>query len=157
MRRVIIATGGRKYMNRDLVFRALDRIWPDLVIVGDATGADKLVADWCYIRKVDHMVCHARWNETTPRGKAGPDRNERMGFYAGILDDGDLRPWSYTACLHFPGGTGTANMMAVAEHHGFDMLDGLEVADLHRDTELPWDGRKMDLPRRNPEWQTWDT
>lgn len=146
-------------MHRELIYRALDRIWPDLVIVGDATGADKLVTDWCHIRKVDIVVCFALWDETTPRGKAGPDRNARMAKWALLLDGAFLTPWAHTACLHFPGGDGTAGMMAIAENHGFDMLDGLTVADLSQEIGHPWEARDLhrhDGMRFNHEWQTWD-
>lgn len=41
----VLVTGGRKYQDYEVVKDALDALNPDIVIHGDAPGADSL-ADW---------------------------------------------------------------------------------------------------------------
>lgn len=157
MRRAIIGTGGRKYMNRQVVEDALDRIWPDFVIVGDAFGADKLIRDWCNTRQVDHMICFAHWRDTVPKEKAGPDRNKRMARYAYYLFE--MNGVDIAAVLHFPGNNGTANMVKMGRDYNLTVLDGLHVADFSAHLSYPWDGQEMHqdgkIERPNPEWRAW--
>ena len=96
--------GGRDYKDWNRLKGVLDRLKPDEVIVGGASGADELARTWAVNNRVDHQVCYAKW---TKYGKAaGPLRNEYMLSFA--PDYG----------VAFPGGTGTANMMLLCEEHG---------------------------------------
>lgn len=160
MERIVIATGGRQYAywNEPKVFGALDRIWPDMVIVGDATGADKIVRDWCKARKVTIQVHYALWNETTPKVAAGPNRNQAMAHEAEMRRGGCENPWrvaSAVAVLWFPGNNGTEGMKKIGRRAGFDILDGEYIADLRNPLADPWEGRTLDLPRKNKEWKLW--
>lgn len=110
MKRVIVC-GGRDYQDREAVFAALDRIRPDLVIQGGATGADRLAFDWCMARTVECYNMPANWKE---HGKAaGPIRNQRM------IDE--FRP---SMLIHFPGGRGTADMISRATKAGLEIIAG---------------------------------
>lgn len=107
--RRLLITGGRDYRDAATVNRALDRVLAErgiaVLIHGAARGADTLAAEWAASRGVPVEAYPARW-ETDGR-KAGPLRNQRM------LDEG--KP---TACVAFPGGTGTADMVRRCEAAG---------------------------------------
>ena len=112
MTRVLIC-GGRKYEDRTVLYGALDRLHAarpfTLVIAGGARGADTLAAEWAAERGVPIQVYMAEW-ERLGR-KAGPIRNQRM------LDEG--KPDLVVA---FPGGRGTAGMMALARAAGVEVV-----------------------------------
>jgi hypothetical protein len=76
-----------------------------LLIAGGASGADTLAARWAQDRGVPTQVYMAEW-ERLGR-EAGPIRNQRM------LTEG--KPDLVVA---FPGGKGTANMVAQARAAG---------------------------------------
>lgn len=106
----VLVCGGRDYDDRDRVYAELDALRPSFVMAGDATGADRLATLWVVSRRVDHEFFFARWKT---RGKAaGPIRNQRM------LDEGkpDL-------VLAFPGGRGTADMVARARKAGVEVRE----------------------------------
>ena len=96
--------GGRDYADWYRVKFELDRLKPDELIVGGATGADELARQWAVNNRVDHRVCYAKWDQF---GKAaGPIRNEYMLSF-------------HPDCgVAFPGGTGTADMMLRLEKAG---------------------------------------
>lgn len=101
----LLVCGGREYRDRRLVFECLDAVRPDVVITGDAYGADELAREWARARCVPLFVFFANWHA---HGKAaGPIRNRQM------LDVG--KP---DAVMAFPGGKGTANMMRLAREAG---------------------------------------
>jgi hypothetical protein len=79
-----------------------------LLIHGDARGADRTAGTWAMLRGVPREVFKARWAEED--GAAGPLRNQRM------LDIGqpDL-------VVAFPGGSGTADMVARARKAGIPL------------------------------------
>lgn len=109
---VVLVTGGRHYGNRPAVFAKLDalaKIHGSLFVVeGGSTGADKFAREWRASRLhpgKSYKVSQAEWDRL---GKAaGPIRNGRM------LDEAapDL-------VVDFPGGTGTADMVAKAHAAG---------------------------------------
>jgi YspA, cpYpsA-related SLOG family len=110
---VIAVTGGRKYSDRETVFRTLDdinaRYHPMMLIVGDATGADALAVTWAVLRDVPYRIFYAKWN--TYGRAAGPIRNRDMLKFADRL-------------VAFPGGAGTQDCTKAAE----SMLIPVEVA-----------------------------
>jgi hypothetical protein len=76
--RYIAVTGSRYYDNRAHVFVTLDEMVPHaaLLLVGDATGADRLAVAWAESRRRPYRQFRAEW---TAFGKAaGPIRNGRM-------------------------------------------------------------------------------
>jgi hypothetical protein len=99
----LLVCGGRDFADELFLFTALDRVhaqwFVNTLIHGDAPGADRLAGAWAAKRGIDLIVFPANW--TRYRKRAGPIRNTRM------LAEG--RP---DACVAFPGGAGTANMVA---------------------------------------------
>ena len=105
----VIVCGGREYDNRKNVFEQLDRMRAKhnifKVIQGGARGADALAKAWAINRGVPMIEERADWNRF---GKAaGWMRNQRM------IDE--HRP---EACIAFPGGRGTADMVRRARAAG---------------------------------------
>lgn len=79
------------------------------IIAGGADGADSLAASWAAVENVNYKEYKADWYQY---GKAaGPIRNKRM------LEEGkpDL-------VIAFPGGKGTANMVALAKGAGIEVI-----------------------------------
>ena len=103
----IAVTGGRDYGHTvpecTRVWRVLDRVWrkhPEMVLVhGDCfAGADATASAWAQDRGVAEERHPAAWS--THGKRAGPMRNREMAR-SGL-----------TGCIAFPGGRGTANMVA---------------------------------------------
>lgn len=111
--RVVIVTGGRGFSDRQVLFDAMDKLAPQLVIEGGASGADLLARKWAEERGVAHLTDWALWAKN---GKAaGPWRNEHMLVIAQrIAAYGD----GYLCVAAFPGGKGTENMVSVAVRAG---------------------------------------
>jgi hypothetical protein len=112
----VLVCGGRDYLNVAKVWDTLDQIHAgegggvSLLIEGGATGADRLGRTWAQRRGVSLRTFNANW---TKHGKAaGPIRNQRM------LDEG--KP---DVVLAFPGGRGTADMVARAKMFGARLVE----------------------------------
>ena len=110
----VLVCGGRKFAGWPAVQRVLDRISPDVIIHGAATGADTMAGRYA---KENDIACRsfpAKWRVQTGNGRwttnraAGHERNQRM------LDEG--KPDLVVA---FPGGTGTSNMVKISRQQGF--------------------------------------
>ena len=106
MTRVLVC-GGRDYGDRAALFAALDRLHAErrftMLIAGGARGADTLAAEWANSRGVPAEIYMADWKR---QGRAaGPIRNERM-----------LREGKPDLVVAFPGGKGTAGMVALARN-----------------------------------------
>jgi YspA, cpYpsA-related SLOG family len=98
----LLVCGGRDYNNIVKLNKVLDTYNIDCIIEGGAPGADKLAKLYGTNKGICVLTCEANWNKY---GKsAGPLRNKWM------LDYG--RPDLVVA---FPGGSGTASMVALAE------------------------------------------
>jgi ABC-type Fe3+-hydroxamate transport system substrate-binding protein len=80
----------------------------DIVIHGGARGADKLAGEWCQDGGIACAIVPAQWYYY--RKSAGPVRNEWMMR---------LKP---DLVIAFPGGTGTANMIKLAEEAGVEVI-----------------------------------
>lgn len=113
----VLVCGGRDYAGAAQVFDVLDSILKQtppgalLILQGGASGADAIARQWCQRRLVDYRNYPAEWSK---HGKAaGPIRNQRM------LDHG--KPQMVIA---FPGGKGTADMVARAKTAGVPVFDG---------------------------------
>jgi predicted Rossmann-fold nucleotide-binding protein len=108
---VILVCGGRGYTDQAHVDKTLDaaraHYGGDLLVVqGGATGADRCAARWATSRGQHYAHIPALWGRYA-KG-AGPKRNTAMVALAPAL----------SACLAFPGGTGTADMVAKARQAG---------------------------------------
>ena len=105
----LLVCGGREFTDRDFVFATLDRVDARrqvfLLIHGAARGADTLAEEWAKARGVSYAPNPARWAELGRR--AGPIRNQEM-----------LDLWAPDGVVAFPGGAGTADMVARARAAG---------------------------------------
>lgn len=109
----VLVCGGRDYQDRARVFDVLDNLHAanpiDLLIHGNAKGADQLADEWA-IGKCDTSTFLPAWEE---HGKAaGPMRNQRM------LDEG--KP---ALVIAFPGGRGTADMVNRSKSAGVRVVE----------------------------------
>ena len=101
----LLVCGGRNFNDTKFAFSALDRAMAkrpiSLLIHGAATGADSIAEAWAKQRRIPYLGVPAQWHI---HGKsAGHRRNARM------LD------MAYPdALIAFPGGKGTADMIAKA-------------------------------------------
>ena len=103
----VLVCGGRNYDNRDLVWRALDQYQenygPLTVIQGGAPGADCWEREWACSRQRA-----GRLGEMGRRGRAAAQHlmlNQKPDVV-----------------LAFPGGRGTADMIARAEQAGVEIV-----------------------------------
>ncbi len=105
----VLVCGGRNYDDSHSLFSILDgyhELKPiTLIIHGDARGADRLAEAWAEDRCINVDACPADWELYGK--KAGPIRNQMM------LDQHEPE-----LVIAFPGGIGTADMVARAEKAG---------------------------------------
>jgi len=104
----VLVTGGRKYSDRETVYRELANASPELVIHGGCSGADRLAGEWCAKTGTPSAVYEAPWDALGY--PAGPKRNSWMLKYSAP----DL-------VLAFPGGKGTADMTRKARSAGVEV------------------------------------
>lgn len=110
----VLVCGGRDYKNVSKVRHALEAVHAKrgitLLIEGGATGADQLAREWAKTAGVQVQTCKAEWDKY---GKAaGPIRNTEM-----------LLHWKPEGVIAFPGGTGTADMVAKAKNAGLKVWE----------------------------------
>lgn len=110
----LMVTGGRDYANQIQCWTALDKLHQlheiDIIIHGDAEGADKMADAWARVKGIQRAVCPACWAHFDP-SVAGHRRNRFML---------ELGPHLVVA---FPGGAGTANAVTQAQHRGVKVMD----------------------------------
>ena len=120
--RRILVCGGRKYTNRNLIYKTLNELlsdsadeygmpFPDTcIIAGGAKGADEIAVDWAVVNWCQFEEYKANWDLY---GKAaGMKRNQEML----LIGKPDL-------VLAFPGGRGTADMVARARKAGVEVME----------------------------------
>lgn len=99
----ILVTGGRDYEDRQMVYDWLDKLKAEYgeiyIIHGCAKGADSLANEWCKLHNNPVERYPANW--TKHRKAAGHIRNTQM-----------LREGKPDRFIAFPGGAGTADMVA---------------------------------------------
>jgi hypothetical protein len=110
----VLVCGGRGFDNGLLVESVLDTYEIGLLIHGDAPGADTLAGKYAVKRGVPVSAFPADWKRL--RNAAGPIRNLKM-----------LREGRPDVVVAFPGGPGTANMVAIALAHGVRVHKVVEV------------------------------
>lgn len=117
----ILVCGGRHYDNSARVNAILDGYRRETphdalrIIQGGATGADRLARLWCMQRRIPYDNFSANWKEFG--SAAGPIRNARM-----------LEVGKPDLVVAFPGGKGTADMIAKARAAGVEVV---EISDPH--------------------------
>lgn len=109
--KTVIITGGRDYSDRNKVKIELSKLAKgDVIVQGGAKGADSLAKS--VGEELGHTVVtvHANWGA---RGNsAGPVRNIHML---------ELFKNTLRLVIAFPGGTGTAHMVGIAEKAGIEV------------------------------------
>ena len=107
--------GGRDFTDAAMMRNAMGdlirmRGVPDLVVHGGARGADALAGDWARSMGVRVHAEPAKWGK---HGKAaGPLRNQKM-----------LDLFRIDFVVAFPGGDGTADMVARSRKAGIDVAE----------------------------------
>lgn len=117
---VILVTGGRRYARDGYVWQVLDAIHAAKgikMIVHGATptrlGADWAADDWSKFHGIDRARFYVDHDLDGPWPAAGNRRNARM--FAEMQD-------VLGGIVAFPGGTGTAHMVAHARAQGFTKI-----------------------------------
>lgn len=114
----VLVCGGRDYVDRGRVFSVLDKLGlprgRTLLIEGGASGADRLARRWAQSRGVQTVTYDANWKFLGR--SAGHVRNSAM-----------LKHGRPTLVVAFPGGDGTADMVAKARAASVDVLEVDEV------------------------------
>lgn len=108
----VLVTGGRNYSNYAAVDRVLRALCPSVIIHGGARGADSLCGHWARVNGVAEIACPADWNT--------------HGKRAGFLRNATMLDHAPDCVVSFPGGNGTAHMVATARNKGFRLLPVLE-------------------------------
>lgn len=113
---IVIVFGGRDFEDCQRAYSALDMLHRvnrfEIVVHGDARGADRLGRDWALQNGVVQQPFPANWD--THRRSAGPIRNGVMRDWLVAARTGYKAP---DICgvlgVMFPGGTGTAHMASL--------------------------------------------
>ena len=104
----LIVCGGRDWRDAGAVDRVLTAAHEKrniaLLITGGAKGADSLAARWAHANAIPYLTAPANWDKHGDA--AGPIRNQWM------LDQ------VVDGVIAFPGGRGTAHMVAIAKKAG---------------------------------------
>ena len=137
----VIVCGGRGFRSVAQVFRELDRLHKEYnfteLMQGGAKGVDTFAREWAVTYPaIKRWVCKADWDR---HGKsAGPIRNRRM------------LEWEPDLVVAFPGGKGTANMVAQADRAGIAVIKVLGEDDDERSSgERKGFWPKSDETKRN--------
>ena len=114
----VLVCGGRDFSDTEFAYRVLGEahaaIGIDVVIEGDARGADRIAGYWARKNGVDNLKFRADWKK---HGRAaGPIRNRQM-----------LREGKPDLVIAFPGGVGTADMVKIAEAAGVEVRNDHET------------------------------
>lgn len=113
----ILVCGGRDFTDSRALYRALDRVNAKHgithIISGGAGGADKLAENYADSINAWKCIYPADWE--THGKAAGPMRNQLM------VDEG--KP---DACVAFPGGRGTADMIARCKKAGIPVWEPMK-------------------------------
>jgi hypothetical protein len=109
----LLVCGGRDFSDTTSAYKVLNAMHRafsiDVLIEGDARGADRIAGYWARRNGVTNLKFAADWDK---HGRAaGAIRNQQM------LDEG--KP---THVLAFPGGRGTADMMDRARRAGVQVI-----------------------------------
>lgn len=129
-RRVVLVCGGRTFgednhldaLAASAYLSDMHKAKPiSLVVEGGATGADALARTWCDFARVSCCTMRADWARYGR--SAGPRRNEKMLSY--LLQNRDNG--ADVLVVAFPGGRGTADMVARAKGAGLPVEEPFRV------------------------------
>ena len=105
-----LVCGGRDFSDKKLLKRTLGDRMIGAVVHGNAQGADRMAGEWAKKRGIPVIAVDANWGYYG-RG-AGPIRNGWM-----------LELIKIDYVLAFPGGNGTADMVAMARAAGLPVKE----------------------------------
>lgn len=126
----IVVTGGRNFGDFDAVDRALSAVNRKhgiaLLIQGEADGADALCKKWALSHGIPTMNVAAEWDNTERPGAVV--RRRRDGKYydaaaGGVRNQRMIDEGAPDAAVAFPGGRGTADMVARLKRHGIPVWE----------------------------------
>lgn len=113
----VLVCGGREFSDHQMVFAALDEIAAEqpveLLIHGDARGADRLAQTWAFARGVPEQAFPAKWNDTKGLHPATLKRNAYGRLFnplAGFARNEEMLRACPTHAVAFAGGNGTNDM-----------------------------------------------
>ncbi len=113
----ILVCGGRTFSDHQMVFAVLDEIAAEqpveLVIHGDARGADRHGQMWAFARGIPEQAFRAKWSETRGLHPATLKRNASGQLYnplAGFIRNEEMLRACPTHAVAFAGGSGTNDM-----------------------------------------------
>ena len=102
----VLVCGGRFFNKKELLTKVLDNLHKstpiEVIIEGDAPGADRLAGYWARKNKIDDLKFKADWDKFGR--SAGPIRNRLM-----------LKEGKPDMVIAFEGGAGTANMIKISK------------------------------------------
>ncbi len=108
----VLVTGGRNFVDRHRLNDVLDHLHAQhhftILLHGDASGADRLSAEWAANRGI--------------RSEAHPALWKKHGRYAGLIRNSQLLAERPELVVAFPGGNGTADMLRKAKRAGLDVV-----------------------------------
>lgn len=111
---IVLVTGGRAYRDAATVARTLSALPITRLVHGGATGADRLAAEWARANGIADTPCPARWR----------DRDGTFDRAAGFKRNAEMLAQERPALVvAFPGGNGTADMVARARRAGVAVLE----------------------------------
>jgi len=111
--RIALVCGGREFKDNAFAFQFLDAqqliFTFTHVLHGNCRGADTIADAWALARGIQPLRAPAL-SHYFERWEAGPIRNEAMAM---------IKPYRLIA---FPGHTGTASMLRIAEKYGIEII-----------------------------------
>jgi len=114
----VLICGGRDYTDVERVYAFLDNIHKTrpigLIVTGACKygGADLLAENWARNREIDYLGVPAKWKTGGKKNAEGPIRNKLM-----------IDLVNPEIVIGFPGGSGTAGMLRIAEKKGIWAVD----------------------------------
>lgn len=110
----VLVCGGRNFSDTSHAYRVLDALHRergiDVLIEGDARGADRIAGYWARRKGIDNLKFRADWT--------------KHGLAAGTIRNGImLEEGKPDLVLYFPGGRGTADMVRRARAAGVEVAE----------------------------------
>ena len=101
------------------LYKALSDLSPDVVITGDARGADRAAGGWARNHATMLVDVPALWE--VHGNRAGPIRNGQMLSLLQMMGANGKEP--RTLVVAFPGGSGTADMVRRSKAAGVEVIE----------------------------------
>ncbi|MDE2426268.1 MAG: DUF2493 domain-containing protein [Elusimicrobia bacterium] len=126
----LLVCGGRDFNDKEAVWSALDSVVVDFGVVdvlieGEASGADHLGRLWAEHRGITVIPCPADWSNIAVPGavvryRQGKPYNAAAG---GMRNQRMLTDHAPDLVVAFPGGNGTADMVEKARRAGVEVVE----------------------------------